>query len=88
MQLDESTGRRSRAARARKGALWGLGAYALLAGTYIVHENSTCGRTSECFGEGMAWITVLGAIPWSAGIGAAIGLALPVEKWRKILPPR
>ena len=87
VQLDESAGRRSRAARARKGALWGLGAYALLAGTYIVHETNTCGGTSECFGEGMAWIGLIGALPWSAAIGAAIGLALPVERWRQILPP-
>lgn len=82
-QLDVSRGRKSRWSRARKGALWGLAVYGLVAGSYIVHESSTC-RGSDCFGEGMAWIGLAAGAPWAAGIGGTIAFSLPVESWRRI----
>ena len=82
-RLAISGGRASRIDRAGRGALWGLAVYALLAGTYIVHEKTTC-RGPDCFGEGFAWIGLADMLPWSAGIGAAIGAALPVERWHRV----
>ena len=82
-QLQVSGGRASRVGRAGRGALWGLAVYAIFAGTYIVHEKNTC-RGPECFGEGMAWIGLAGGVPYSAGIGAAIGAVLPVERWHRV----
>jgi len=55
----------------------------VLASTYIVHEKRTC-RGPDCFGEGFAWIGLAAGVPWSAGVGAAIGAALPVERWHRV----
>ena len=82
-RLQVSGGRASRIGRAGRGALWGLAVYAVLAGTYIVHEKNTC-QGPDCFGEGMAWIGLAGGVPYSAGIGAAIGAVLPVERWHRV----
>jgi hypothetical protein len=84
--MDVSGGRASRAARAGRGALWGLGAYAVLAATFIVHEKATC--RSDCFGDGWAWLGLAAGVPWAAGIGATVGFALPVERWRPVILPR
>lgn len=81
--LAVSQGRASRIGRAGRGALWGLAVYAILAGGYIAHEKATC-QGRDCFGEGFAWIGLAGGVPWSAGVGAAIGAALPVERWRRV----
>lgn len=78
-----SGGRASRIARAGRGALWGLAVYAVFAGAYIAHEKATC-QGPDCFGEGMAWIPLAGGVPWSAGAGAAIGAAMPVERWQRV----
>lgn len=80
--LEVSTGRRSRWAGAGEGALWGLAAYAVIAATVIAHENATC--ESECFGGGFGWIAIAVGVPWSAGLGAVVGLALPVDRWRPV----
>lgn len=85
--MDVSGGRASRAARAGRGALWGLGAYAVLAATFIVHEKATC-RGSDCFGDGWAWLGLAAGVPWAAGVGATVGFALPVETWRPVILPR
>lgn len=85
-QLDVSSGEKSRWSHARKGAAWGLAVYGVAAGAFIIRERSTC-RGSDCFGEGMAWIGLIGAVPWAAGIGGAIGFSLPVERWRRIDAP-
>ena len=82
-RLAISGGRASRVGRAGRGALWGLAVYAILAGTYIVHEKTTC-QGPDCFGEGMQWIGLAGGVPWSAGIGAVVGAALPVEHWHRV----
>ena len=82
-RLQVSDGRASRAGRAGRGALWGLALYALVAGSYIAHEKATC-HEPDCFGEGAAWIGFAFGVPWSAGIGAAIGGMLPVERWRRV----
>lgn len=82
-RLQVSDGRVSRVGRAGRGALWGLAVYAVLAGAYIVHGKRTC-RDPDCFGEGMAWIIAAGGIPYAAGAGAAIGAALPVERWHRV----
>ena len=82
-RLQISGGRASRIGRAGHGALWGLAAYAILAGSYIAHEKATC-QEADCFGEGMAWIGLAAGVPWSAAIGAAIGAALPVERWQRV----
>ena len=82
-RLAISGGRASRVGRAGRGALWGLAVYAILAGTYIVHEKTTC-EGPDCFGEGMQWIGLAGGVPWSAGIGAGIGAVLPVERWHRV----
>ena len=81
--LAVSGGRASRVSRAGHGALWGLAVYAVFAGAYIAHEKSTC-QGPDCFGEGMAWIGLAGGVPWSAGLGAAVGAALPVERWHRV----
>ena len=81
--LDVSTGRASRIARAGRGALWGLAVYAIFASAYIAREKATC-RGPDCFGEGMAWIGLAGGVLWSAEAGAAIGAALPVERWHRV----
>jgi len=82
-RLQVSGGSASRIGRAGRGALWGLAVYAILAGTYIVHEKRTC-QGADCFGEGMAWIGLAGGVPYSAGIGAAVGAVLPVERWHRV----
>jgi hypothetical protein len=82
-RLQVSGGRASRAARAGRGALWGLAVYALVAGSYFAHEKATC-HEADCFGEGEAWIGFAFGVPWSAGIGAVVGAALPVERWRRV----
>ena len=81
--LDVSEGRRSRWPQARRGALWGLALYGAFAGTVIVHERRTC-HGPDCFGEGMAWIGLAGGVPMAAGLGASVGFALPVERWRAV----
>ena len=82
-RLQVSGGRASRVSRAGRGALWALAAYAILAGTYIAHESRTC-QGPDCFGEGTQWIALAGGVPYSAGVGAAIGAALPVERWHRV----
>jgi hypothetical protein len=82
-RLAISGGRVSRVGRAGRGALWGLAVYAIFASTYIVHERNTC-RGADCFGEGFAWIGLAAGVPWSAGIGAAVGAVLPVERWHRV----
>ena len=82
-RFDVSTGRASRWSHARRGAVWGLAAYGVLAGAYVIHEKATC-RGADCFGEGFAWLGMVVAIPWAAGTGAAVGFALPVETWRPV----
>ena len=82
-RLQLSGGSVSRMRRAGRGALWGLAVYAVVAGTFIAHEKSTC-KEADCFGEGMAWLGFAFGVPWSAGAGAAIGAALPVERWRRV----
>ena len=82
-RLAISGGRASRIDRAGRGALWGLAVYTVLASTYIVQRNTTCRR--ECVDDdGFAWIGLAAGLPWSAGIGAAIGAALPVERWHHV----
>jgi hypothetical protein len=60
-----------------------LAVYGALAGAYIVHESATC-HGPDCFGEGFAWIGLIGGIPWAAGTGDAVGYSLPVERWRAV----
>lgn len=81
-RFDVSGGRKSRWERAGKGALWGLAVYGVMATAYIVHEKTTC--EFGCFGDGFAWLGLAGAVPWSAGIGASIGVVLPVETWKPV----
>lgn len=82
-RLDVSGGRASRVGRAGRGALWGVAVYAIVAGTYIAHEKMTC-QGPDCFGEGYAWIGLAAGVPWSAGVGAAVGASLPVERWHRL----
>ncbi len=81
--LQVSGGSASRIGRAGRGALWGLAVYAIFAGAYIAREKATC-HGPDCFGEGLAWIPLAGGVPWSAGVGAAVGAALPVERWHRV----
>src|SRR5207248_6131361 len=55
----------SRVDRAVKGGFWGVAVYTVLAGAIIVHETLTC-KGPDCFGEGMAWIGLVGGIPVAA----------------------
>jgi len=73
----------SRIDRAVKGAAWGLGVYVVAATIGILHEEATC-NGPDCFGEGMAWIGLIGGIPFAAGVGAGIGFALPVRRWQRV----
>jgi hypothetical protein len=82
-RLQVSTGSASRVGRAGRGALWGLAVYAVFAGAFIAHEKGTC-QGPECFGEGYAWMGLAAGVPWAAGLGAAIGAALPVEHWHRV----
>lgn len=80
-RLSVSGGRASRIGRAGRGALWGLAVYTVFA-AYIVHQRTTC---RECVDDdGFAWIGLAAGVPWSAGIGATIGAALPVERWHRV----
>ena len=72
---------------AQRGALWGLATYLVFAGAYIVHEHATC-RGPDCFGEGMAWIPLVGAVPVAVGAGATVGFVLPVRQWRRVALPQ
>jgi CubicO group peptidase (beta-lactamase class C family) len=76
----------SRIDRALKGGLWGVGVYAVFAGAVIVHESLTC-KGPDCFGEGMAWIGLVGGIPLAAGVGATVGFALPIAHWYPVPIP-
>jgi len=82
-RLHVSGGSASRARHTGRGALWGLAIYALVGGSYFAHEKATC-HEADCFGEGEAWLGFAFGVPWSAGIGAAIGAMLPVERWRRV----
>src|SRR5690349_11562714 len=73
----------SRIDRAVKGAAWGLAVYVVVATIGIVHEKATC-NGPDCFGEGMAWIPLVGGIPFAAGAGAGIGFVLPVRRWQRV----
>ena len=73
----------SRIDRAVKGAVWGVGVYLAIAAIGVAHEESTC-KGPDCFGEGMAWIGLIGGIPFAAGAGAAVGFALPVRRWQRV----
>ena len=83
-RLSISGGSVSRMRRAGRGARWGLAVYAVFAGTYIAREKARCREEPDCFGEGEAWIGFAFGVPWSAGAGAAIGAALPVERWHRV----
>jgi len=85
-RLEVSGGRRPAGSRASRGALWGLAAYAVFVSAYVIHERATCDGP-DCFGEGEAWIGLAGGLPWAAGVGAGIGLAIPMERWRQIHLP-
>jgi len=73
----------SRIDRAVKGAVWGVGVYLAIAAIGVVHEESTC-KGPDCFGEGMAWIGLIGGIPFAAGVGAGVGFAIPVRRWQRV----
>lgn len=60
----------------RRGALWGLGIYTVLAASYVAHEAATC-HGPECFGEGFAWIGLAAGFPLAAAVGAGIGAVWP-----------
>lgn len=79
-RLAISGGRASRVGRAGRGALWGLAVYAIFAAGYFAQVKSTC----QCSDDGMAWIGLAAGIPWSAGVGAVIGAALPAEHWHRV----
>ena len=82
-RLAISGGRASRIGRAGRGALWGLAVYAVLAGANIVHHETAC-RSGCVEDDGFQWIGLAAGMPWSAGIGAAVGAALPVERWHRV----
>jgi hypothetical protein len=84
-RFEASTGRRSRWSNAGKGALWGLGVYAVAVTAYAVHERATC-EGPDCFGEGLAVIGIAGLVPLVAGVGGAVGAMLPVESWQRVIP--
>jgi hypothetical protein len=84
-QLDVRAGGGARWARARTGALVGLGLYLVAAGVYVEHEHRTC-TGPECFGEGMAWLGLAMGVPVVAGTGGVVGYALPDGHWRRIIP--
>lgn len=86
-RLEVSGGRASRGDRARRGAWWGLGVYAVAAGAYLIHEKATC-RGPDCFGEGFVLLGLVEGIPVAAGIGASVGFVLPVESWRAVRLPQ
>ena len=75
MELREESSRRSRAG---KGALWGLGVYALTVGGYLLHESIAC--ETSCYADGWALLGIVTWAPVAVGTGAVIGFALP--PWR------
>jgi hypothetical protein len=72
---------------ARRGAVWGLATYLAFAAAYIVHEHATC-RGPDCFGEGLAWVGLIGSVPVAVGAGATVGFVLPVRQWRRVTLPQ
>ena len=87
-RLDLSVGRKSRWSRAGKGALWGLGVAGAYAAVFVVSERAGC-TGADCVDGGSVLLGLIGITPFVAGTGAAIGFALPVERWRRVtLLPR
>jgi hypothetical protein len=76
----------TRVDRAVKGGFWGLGVYTALAAAVVVYEHAAC-KGPDCFGEGMWWIGLIGGLPSAAGVGAAVGFALPINRWRSVPVP-
>src|SRR4051812_36520351 len=81
-QRAEST---DRAAHVRRGVVWGLSIYALLAAGYVAHEKATC-HGPECFGEGFAWIGLAAGVPIAAGVGAGVGALWPAAASARARP--
>jgi len=75
MELREES---SRWSRAGKGALWGLGIYALMVGGYLLHESMTC--EASCYADGWALLGIVVWTPVAVGTGAVIGFALPPRR--------
>lgn len=68
----------SRWSRAGKGALWGLGVYAVGVGAYLLHEKLTC--EYSCYGDGWAALGIVAWAPVAMGTGAVIGFMLPQRR--------
>ncbi len=83
-RLDVRSGQRSRSSAIGAGALIGLAVgtlvpIALAAGTDSVNEP-------DSWGWGGVALGIAAIVPWTSGIGAAIGAILPVDRWQRVIP--
>ena len=44
-------------------------------------------RGYDCFGEDLAWISLIGGVPVATGAGATVGFILPGGQWRRVALP-
>lgn len=83
-RLEVRTGQRSRNGAIGAGALIGLAAGILIPVGVALATDSF--NEPDSWGWGGVAIGAAGIAPWTAGIGAAIGALLPVDRWQQVIP--
>lgn len=83
-RLDVRTGQRSRSAAIGTGALIGLAAGALIPVGLALATGSV--NEPDSWGWGGVAMGIAGIVPWTFGIGAAVGALLPVDRWQRVIP--
>lgn len=83
-RLDVRTGQRSRNGAIGTGALIGLAAGVLIPVGVAMAADPF--NEPDSWGWGGVAMGIASIAPWTAGIGAAVGALLPVDRWQQVIP--